>query len=300
MNSPVISVGLPLALAFIMFYLGLTLRVANFRAVLQRPRALAAGLTGQWLGVPLLGAAVAAASGLDPMMAVGLMVLAACPGGVSSGLLTHLARGDVALSIVLTALSSGVAMLSLPLVLDIALRLFADSSLQLTLPLGDTVRRIFLLTTVPVLGGMALKAAWPRAVQAVEPVAGRIATTLFVLIVLATFWSQRELLFAHLPTVGMACLVLNAGVLLVSWAGSRAVGLERRDAIAVSTECGLQNSALGIYVTVELLREPAMSIPSVVYALLMNAGALAFVAWMRLRAPAGSADATAGAAHEGV
>ena len=77
MNSPVISVGLPLALAFIMFYLGLTLRVANFRAVLQRPRALAAGLTGQWLGVPLLGAAVAAASGLDPMMAVGLMVLAA-------------------------------------------------------------------------------------------------------------------------------------------------------------------------------------------------------------------------------
>lgn len=279
--SAVVGIALPLALAFIMFYLGLTLRVADFRAVLARPRALTAGLMGQLVMLPLLGAAVARASGLDPTMAVGLMVLAACPGGVSSGLLTHLARGDVALSIALTAVTSIVAMLSLPLVLDWALQAFAQRSLQVELPLAETIRRIFLLTTVPVVAGMVLRARWPATVERVERAAGRIATTLFILIVLATFWTQREVLFAHLPTVGPACVALNVLVLGCAWFGSSALRLERRDRIAVATECGLQNSALGIYVTVQLLAAPAMSVPSVVYALLMNVGALVFVAWMR-------------------
>jgi BASS family bile acid:Na+ symporter len=283
----VVGVALPLALAFIMFYLGLTLQVADFRAVLARPRALAVGLAGQLLMLPLLGYAVARTSGLDPTMAVGLMVLAACPGGVSSGLLTHLARGDVALSIALTAVTSIVAMLSLPLVLDWSLQAFAQRSLQIELPLAETVRQIFLLTTVPVVVGMVLRARWPAAVGRVERAAGRIATALFVLIVLATFWTQRDVLFTHLPTVGPACVALNVLVLAGAWFGSAALRVERRDRIAVATECGLQNAALGIYVTVQLLATPAMSVPSVVYALLMNVGALAFVAWMRR--PAGNA-----------
>jgi BASS family bile acid:Na+ symporter len=99
--------------------------------------------------------------------------------------------------------------------------------------------------------------------------------------VLATFWSQRDVLLAHLPTIGAACIALDVLVLGTAWWASRAAGLARRERIAVATECGLQNSALGIYVTVELLGTPAMSVPSVVYALLMNAGALAFVAAMR-------------------
>ena len=277
----IVGVALPLALAFIMFYLGLTLRAADFAEVLRRPRALAVGLAGQLVLVPALGLLVATTGGLDATMAVGLMVLAACPGGVSSGLLTHLARGDVALSIALTAITSVVAMLSLPLVLDISMRLFADRTLQLELPLGATIARIFVLTTLPVLAGMALRAWRPRAVQRVEPVAGRVATALFVAIVLATFWSQRDVLLAHLPTIGAACIALDVLVLGTAWSASRAAGLARRERIAVATECGLQNSALGIYVTVELLGTPAMSVPSVVYALLMNVGALAFVAAKR-------------------
>jgi BASS family bile acid:Na+ symporter len=117
--------------------------------------------------------------------------------------------------------------------------------------------------------------------QRIEPAAGRVATALFVLIVLATFVSQREALLTHLPSLGPACALLNAAVLALSWIASHLAGMSRRDAVAVATECGLQNSALGIYVTVELLRQPALSVPSVVYALLMNVGALAFVALMR-------------------
>lgn len=279
--AAVVGVALPLALAFIMFYLGLTLRVADFHAVLARPRALAAGLVGQLVMLPLLGFVVARASSLDPTMAVGLMVLAACPGGVSSGLLTHLARGDVALSIALTAVSSVVAMLSLPLVLDVSLQAFAQRSLQIELPLGATIQRIFMLTTLPVVAGMVLRARWPRGIERVAPLAGRIATTLFVLIVLATFWTQRDVLLANLGSVGPACVSLNVVVLTCAWIGSTWTGLERRDRIAVTTECGLQNSALGIYVTVQLLAVPAMSVPSVVYALLMNVSAIVFVLWMR-------------------
>jgi BASS family bile acid:Na+ symporter len=281
--NAVVGVALPLALAFIMFYLGLTLRAADFAQVLRRPRAFTVGLAGQLVMVPLAGALVARFAGLDPTMAVGLMVLAACPGGVSSGLLTHLARGDVALSIALTAVSSVVAMLSLPLVLDLSLRVFAADALQVELPLAATVARIFVLTTLPVLAGMALRAKAPAAVQRIERWAGRVATALFVLIVLATFWSQRDVLLRHLPTLGPACVALNAIVLAAAWIATRRGGLTRRERIAVATECGLQNSALGIYVTVELLRAPAMSVPSVVYALLMNGGALVFVLLMRTR-----------------
>jgi BASS family bile acid:Na+ symporter len=317
-SSPLVTaVALPLALAFIMFYLGLTLQPADFRALLRRPRALAVGLAGQLLMLPLLGWGVAQGAGLDPAMAVGLMVLVACPGGVSAGLLTHLAAGDVALSIGLTALTSIAAMFTLPLVVDASLQHFMAASLPpglpsglpmglptdlpTDLPQGDIarmVRSVFALTTLPVLFGMALRAWRPRWVQRITPFAARLSTLLFLLIVLATFWSQRQVLVENLATLGPACLLLNAGVLGGAWVLGAQAGLARRDRIAVATECGLQNSALGIYVCVELLRAPALSVPSVVYALLMNAGAIAFVLLMRRRKgpnAGGSGHAGAGA-----
>jgi BASS family bile acid:Na+ symporter len=125
----VVQLLLPLALAFIMFYLGLTLVVGDFQSVAQRPRALLTGLLGQLLLVPLVAFGVARLSGMDPVMAVGLMVLAACPGGVSSGLLTHLARGDTALSISLTAVTSVASVLTLPLVVGASFQYFMASDL---------------------------------------------------------------------------------------------------------------------------------------------------------------------------
>lgn len=283
MNLPTISQLLPIALAFIMLYLGLTLQMDDFKRVLNRPRALAGGLAGQLLMVPALGWVVASLTPLDPVMAVGLMVLVACPGGVSSGLLTHLARGDVALSISLTAVTSVAAVFTLPLVVNVAMQHFMSSSSGVEFPLANMVRSIFMLTTVPVLIGMAVRAWQPVQVTRVIPMAGRIATGLFVLIVLSTFWDQRQVLLDHLPAIGSATLLLNLVILLSAWVLSSQFGLLARDRIAVVTECGLQNSALGIYVCVQLLHSPAMSVPSVVYALLMNGGALAFVFLVRFK-----------------
>jgi BASS family bile acid:Na+ symporter len=283
MSLPVLTQLLPLALAFIMLYLGMTLRLADFENVLQRPRALIAGLAGQLLLLPLLGFGVAWLLHLDPVMAIGLMVLAACPGGVSSGLLTHLARGDVALSISLTAVTSVAAVLTLPLVVDASMQFFMASATGVEFPLIDMVRKIFLMTTLPVLLGMGLRAWQPLRVARIEPVASRAATALFLAIILTTFWDQRFVLLNHLPRIGPASLLLNLLILAGAWLLSRQLGLLPRDRIAVVTECGLQNSALGIYVCVQLLHSPAMSVPSVVYALLMNAGALVFVVLMRLQ-----------------
>lgn len=283
MNLPTVGQLLPIALAFIMLYLGLTLQVGDFQRVLQRPRALAAGLLGQLLMVPALGWLVASVMPLEPIMAVGLMVLAACPGGVSSGLLTHLARGNVALSISLTAVTSVAAVFTLPLVVNLSMQHFMHSAVGLDFPLASMVRSIFLLTTLPVLLGMGLRAWQPAGVSRIEPVTSRIATGLFVLIVLSTFWDQRQVLFHHLPSVGPAAMLLNLLVLLGAWGLSRQWGLRAPDRVAVVTECGLQNSALGIFVCLQLLHSPAMSVPSVVYALLMNLGGLAFVVLMRMQ-----------------
>ena len=264
-----------------MFYLGMTLQVSDFRRVLRQPRALITGLAGQMLLVPLLGLLVAWALHLDPVMAVGLMVLAACPGGVSSGLLTHLARGDVALSISLTALTSLAAVLTLPLVVGASFQFFMASQLAVQLPVVTMIRGIFILTTLPVLLGMALRWRFAQRVSRVEPAIGKVTTTLFVLIVLNTFWDQRQVLLDNLTVLGPAVLVLNLLILGGAHLLSQVSGLNRPDRIAVITECGLKNSALGIVVCLQWLQQPAMSAPSVVYALSMNVFALTFVVLMR-------------------
>ena len=284
MKLPVVELLLPLALGFIMFSLGLTLVVDDFRRLLTRPKAVLAGLVGQVLVVPAAAWGIALAWGLPAEMAVGLMILAACPGGVSSGLLTHLARGDTALSITLTAITSVAAVATVPFIVDLSLRHFMNSGAGIEFPLASMVRGVFLLTTVPVVLGMGLRAWRPAFAMRVEVAAGRIATVLFVLIVLATFFSQRQVLAENLGSLGPATVLLNLLVIGAGFGLAAGAGLDRRDRIAVATECGLQNAGLGIFIASALLQSPAMTVPSVVYALVMNFGAIAFVALMRHRA----------------
>lgn len=272
---------LPLALAFIMFSLGLTLVLADFKRVFTRPKAMVVGLLGQMLVVPMFAFAVALAWGLAPEMAVGLMIVAACPGGVSSGLLTHLARGDTALSISLTAVTSVAAVVTVPLVVELAMRQFMQSGVSVDFPLLKMVRGVFLLTSVPVVLGMCLKAWRPALALRLERPTGRLATALFILIVLATFVSQRQVLLANLGSIGPAAMLLNLLVVAAGLALAAAAGLRRRDRIAVATECGLQNAGLGIFIAASVMQSPAMTVPSVVYALLMNFGAIGFVLLMR-------------------
>lgn len=279
----VVDLLLPLALAFIMFSLGLTLVVGDFRRVVTQPKAMLIGLLGQMLLVPASALAITITLGLTPEMSVGLMILAACPGGVSSGLLTHLARGDTALSISLTAVTSVAAVITVPFIVDFSMQQFMQSAVQVDFPLLSMVRGVFLLTTVPVLLGMSLKAWQPGQALRLERAAGRLATALFVLIVLATFISQRQVLSDHLVSIGPAAMLLNLVVIAAGFAMAVLGGLGKRDRIAIATECGLQNAGLGIFIAASVMHSPAMTVPSVVYALLMNASAIGFVILMRFK-----------------
>jgi BASS family bile acid:Na+ symporter len=192
-----------------------------------------------------------------------------------------LARGDTALAISLTAVTSLAAVLTLPLVVGVSFQFFMASQLGVQLPVVAMVKGIFILTTFPVLVGMVLRWRLASHVMRAEPIVGKITTTLFVLIVLNTFWDQRQVLQDNLSLLGPAVLVLNLFILGGAYLLSQVTRLNRRDRIAVVTECGLKNSALGIVVCLQWLQQPAMSAPSVVYALSMNAFALTFVVLMR-------------------
>jgi len=281
----IIGTLLPLALAFIMFAVGVTLVPSDFTRLLREPRAVIAGLIGQLLLLPLFAWSLAVAWALPPEMAVGLVILGACPGGASSALITHLARGTAALSVTLTAITSVVALASMPIVVQVALRVFLGDASEIEFSIMRLVRGVFVITTVPVGAGMLLRAWRPALVDRLQAVLGRVATTLFVLIVIATFVNQREALLANLSSVGPAAASLNVAVMLAGVALGFAFRLDRRDAIAIASECGLQNAALGIFVATSVLGAASLAVPSVVYALLMNVGAfgLIFVArrWVR-------------------
>ena len=196
MTPNIIGTLLPVALGFIMFAVGVTLVPADFTRLFEQPRAVIAGLIGQLLFLPLLAWTMAVVFRLSPPMAVGLVILGACPGGASSALITHLARGSAALSVTLTAITSLVALVSMPIVVQGAMRHFLGADSPIEFSVAKMVRGVFFITTVPVAVGMLLRTWWPGLVDRLQTVLGRIATTLFVLIVIATFVSQREALFA--------------------------------------------------------------------------------------------------------
>lgn len=274
---PIAEVLLPAALAFIMLSVGITLVPADFTRLVREPRAVTAGLIGQLLVLPLAAWLLAVAWRLPPEMAVGLMILGACPGGASSALITHLARGTAALSITLTAITSVAAVVTVPLVVNLALALFLGEDSEIQMSVAKLVRGVFLITTVPVIAGMALRAFRPRVADRLQGGIGRVATLLFVLIVVAFFVKERATIVANLATVGPAAASLVVVVMAAGIGLALAFRLGRRDGIAIASECGLQNAALGIFIATAVLATPALAVPSVVYALLMNVGALAFV-----------------------
>lgn len=281
---------LPLALAFIMFSLGLALRPGDFRAAVHDFRGIVYGLLGQVLMLPLLAFLIGQLLGLSPLSQLGLMIIAACPGGVSSAFLTHLARGNVALSLILTVTSSLLALITLPFIINAVLAGQAEGlrSIEIgDLPLGKLLGGLLLVTSLPILLGMFLRLGTPWVSERGEQRVGKIATLFFMAIVLVTFIAHRETITSGLPEIGAATLLLNAlslggGILL-----ARLANLGRRESIAIAMECGLQNAGLGIFVALTLFQQPALAVPSVVYALTMNLGAITFL-WLLRRQDARS------------
>lgn len=268
---------LPLGLGFIMFALGLGLGLDDFRRALGNPRALGAGLLAQIVLLPLTAFLIAKALRLPPEAAVGLMVLAACPGGVTAGMVTHLARGETALSISLSAATSLLSFITVPLVVGASIWYFLAETTRVSVPVGQLAGGLVLVTLLPLGLGLWLSESG-RATERTRALVQRLATAVFLLIVIYTFFVQWPAITEHFPVVGPACLALNVVTMGTGFVLGTLTRLETRSRIALTVECGLQNSALGITLALTLLDQPALAVPAVVYALLMNFTALGVVA----------------------
>lgn len=275
------EVAIPAGLAVIMFAMGLTLTIGDFRLVLGRPRAMAVGLLCKMVVLPLLAFALVALFRPRPEFAVGLIILAACPGGITANLLTHLAGGATALAVSLTAITSVVDTVTVPFVVNLALHLFAGREDAVALPIGRMSAGLFAVATLPLLLGMALNRWRPALAARVERVMRPVATLVFAVIVVGAFVSQAKVMWANAAEVLPPALILNAGCMAVAVLLGRLGGLARRETIAVTLETGLQNGALGIFVAATLLGSQAMMVPSIVYALVMNVTAIAFILVVR-------------------
>ena len=273
----VTQVLLPVSLALIMFSLGLALVIEDFKRVVVRSRDFAAGAVSQIVLLPAVAFVLVLVWPMDPALKVGVMILAACPGGVTSNLMTHLARGDIALSVSLTAVISVISVVTLPLIVGASIVFFMDAKTAPDMPVGRTVLNVFLITTVPVAIGMAFRHLRPAIAVAFERRARIVATVLFVLIVIGAILSERENLVSYFIQAGPATLVLNLVMMALAFGLAMALGLGVPQRTAITLECGLQNGTLAIFVAVTLLGNTAMSVPGGIYSLLMFATAGAFM-----------------------
>lgn len=284
-----ITVFLPLALAIIMFSLGLGLTLEDFRRVFVAPKAFGIGALSQIVILPIVAYAIAVAFGLRPELAVGLMILSFCPGGVTSNILTKFARGDLALSISLTGVISLVAVVSVPLLVAFS----ADHFMGVDAPpvnVTSLAVAMFLITALPVVLGMAMRHYAPRATGVVERPLEWVAVVLFVIVVVGALAANWALFVENLAVLGPAVVVLNIVLLALGLGLARLAALDGRQATAIAIETGIQNATLGITVGSLIVEQasalPPFSLPSGVYGITMYAVSLPFVFWRRSLADA--------------
>jgi BASS family bile acid:Na+ symporter len=270
-----ISVLLPAAIAVIMCSLGLTLTAADFRRVLTAPRGVAIGMLNLALISPLLAFAVAELFGLPPELAVGLVLLGASPGGMMANMLTHLARGDTALSVTMTAISSICAAVTVPLFLGLSTDHFGATGLGGVSMFG-VVARVFAITIVPVAIGMELRRRSPERVAAAYPQVQRVSLGLFAIVVLGAIASEYDTVAENIAEVAAAALTLNVAAMTLSFAIAKLSKLSDRQSTAIALELGIHNSALAIAIGASLAAE--VTIPAAVYSsfMLFTGGAFAW------------------------
>jgi BASS family bile acid:Na+ symporter len=275
--SPLIAVLLPVAVGVIMLGLGLSLGIADFKRVVRYPRAALVGLGCQMLILPVACFFIARGFRLGPELAVGLMLLAASPGGATANLFSHLARGDVALNITLTAVNSVLSLFTLPLIVNLSMAHFMGDARQVPLPLEKIVQ-VFAIVLVPVAAGMFLRSRWPGAAGRLGGPVKILSVAILVLVIAVTIARERAHVVDFLAQVGLAALAFNLVSLLVGYAVPRLAGVGRRQAIAVGMEIGIHNATLAITIASSpmLLGSSVMAIPAAVYSIIMFFTAAAF------------------------
>ncbi len=277
----VTDVILPIALAFIMFSLGLGLTFDDFARVAKRPRNFFAGAFSQIILLPLVALILVSLWPLSPELALGVMIIAAAPGGVTSNLLTSFARGDVALSISLTAIISLVSVITIPLVVIMSYQHLIGSDGPGDISVTETALSVFVIVTVPVVAGVVVRRLATGLAQSVEPWSRRISTVLFILVLAGAIFQERDNIVPYFADAGLVTLVLNVVMMALAYGLAAILASGKAQRVAISIECGLQNGTLAIAVAVLLFGAGPVVIPAATYSLIMFATSLLFIAFLR-------------------
>lgn len=270
------QVVLPVALALVMLGMGLSLAPSDFKRVLQTPKAAAVGIVCQMVLLPIVALGVVKILGLDPVLAVGLMVLAFCPGGTTSNMLTFLARGDVALSVSLTAVVSVVTPFTIPLLTAASMTHLMGAAGAIEIPLGQTIGVLFGITLVPVAIGMGVKAKWPGLSERADKPVKWFSLIALVAIIGGLIKQNAAELPGFFAQAGTATLLLNTGAMALALGAARLARLDRKQQITVGMEVGIQNGTTALMVTGTLLGNATMTIAPAIYSLIMYATGAAF------------------------
>ncbi len=278
-SSIVTNLLLPIALGIIMLGLGLSLTVDDFKRVVRYPKAILVGLFIQMFVLTGICFVICVALKLPSALAVGMMLLAASPGGATANIYSHLAKGDVALNITLTAVNSVLSLLTLPIIVGFALQYFMGNE-QIVPPPFKKVIEVGVIILGPVIVGMLIRARAVTFAAKMEKPIRLFSVLLLAGLVVAAVAQSWALVVASFATIGFACLLFNLASLGVGYAVPRALKLPKRQAVAIAMEIGIHNGTLAIFIAINIVGNNAMSIPAAIYSLIMFLTAALFAAWL--------------------
>ena len=276
----IIDILLPLSLIFIMFSLGIGLTVNDFKNILNEPKAFLIGIINQMIVLPLVTFLIILIFGLSGEIAVGMMILACCPGGVTSNIITKLSKGDTALSISYTAIVSMITVVTLPLIVGFSMIYFmgTDAPPINILSLGFTM---FIITTVPVSLGLYINTKYNNISRSFTPIANKISTFLFIIIVLGALASEWDTFVQNLSLLGPSIIALIISMLLIGYNSPKIFSIGKKKSITIAIESGIQNATVGITIGNIILSQSngisILSLPSGVYGILMYIVCLPFI-----------------------
>ncbi|WP_432126455.1 bile acid:sodium symporter family protein [Streptomyces sp. bgisy082] len=288
MDTPLATVFLPLALAVIMFGLGLSLTLDDFRRVRRHPRAVVVAMFCQLLLLPALCLGLVVAFDLSPVLAVGMMLLAASPGGTTANLFSHLFGGDVALNVTLTAVNAVLAIVTLPIITNLSLRYFEPDIGPdgLGLQFGK-VLQVFALVLVPVAVGLAVRRRSETFARRMDRPVRRLSIVVLVAVIIGALVAERDDIVDYLLEAGPAALAFCTASLTIGYFAPRLLRLGKRQSIACSMEIGVHNSAVAMTLAISVLGSVGLAVPAAVYGVLMYpVAALAGVLMTRGSRPA--------------
>jgi BASS family bile acid:Na+ symporter len=288
------TVFMPLALGIVMLGLGLSLTVDDFKRVLNYPRAVLIGLFCQMILLPAVAVGVAHLFNLQGALAVGLMLLAAAPGGATANLFSHLAKGDVALNITLTAVNSLLALFTLPLIVNWSLVHFMGEGQVIPMVLSKIIE-VFVIVLGPVAIGMAVRRSTPATADRLDKPVRILSALILLLFIAASVAAQRENMARYFQQVGLAALTFNLVSMAAGYMIPRLFGVLTKQAISIGMEIGIHNGTLAIYLASQILKQPDMTISPAIYSLIMFFTAAAFSTFMARRAGSDEEAAAASA-----